>query len=147
MFQSIYTTVITNIQKSLGKDSGWIIDSVTDHTISISKYNSLAGSSYIRLPKDLDHPRKGLIKIQDIDDNECFKRSIVRCLNPADHHPARITRADKDFAKKLDFNDINFTVRVRDIHRIEKRILWVVVFLTMEIKFMSSSNFCIKKIL
>ena len=25
---------ITNIQKSLGKVSGWIIDSVTDHTIS-----------------------------------------------------------------------------------------------------------------
>ena len=78
VFQSIYTTVITNIQKSLGKDSGWIIDSVPDHTISISKYNPLAGSSYIRLPKYLDHPRKVLINIQDIDDNECFKRSIVR---------------------------------------------------------------------
>ena len=35
MFQSIYTTPITNIQKSLGKGAGWIIDSVIDHTISI----------------------------------------------------------------------------------------------------------------
>ena len=40
----------TNIQKSLGKGSGWIIDSVNDHTITISKYNPLAGSSYIKLP-------------------------------------------------------------------------------------------------
>ena len=26
VFQSIYTTMISNIQKSLGKSSGWIID-------------------------------------------------------------------------------------------------------------------------
>ena len=45
MFESIYTTNITNIQISLGKGSGWIIDSVIDHTISISKYNPLVGSS------------------------------------------------------------------------------------------------------
>ena len=35
VFQSVYTTIITNIKKSLGKGSGWIIDSVIDHTISI----------------------------------------------------------------------------------------------------------------
>ena len=29
----------------------WIIDSVIDYTISISKYKPLAGSSYIKLPK------------------------------------------------------------------------------------------------
>ena len=34
VFQSIYTTIITNIQKPLGKGSGWIIDSVSDHTRS-----------------------------------------------------------------------------------------------------------------
>ena len=42
VFQSIFTKVIRNIQNSLGKDSGRIIDSVIDHTISISKYNPLA---------------------------------------------------------------------------------------------------------
>ena len=63
MFQSNYTTIITNTQKSLGTSSGWIIDSITDHTVSISKYNPLAGSSYIKLPKELDHTRKGLIDI------------------------------------------------------------------------------------
>ena len=49
--KSIYIIIITNIQKSLGKGSGWIFDSVIDHTISISKYNPLAGTSYIKLPK------------------------------------------------------------------------------------------------
>ena len=41
VFKSIYTMIITNIQKFLGKGSGWIIDSVIDYTVSISKYNSL----------------------------------------------------------------------------------------------------------
>ena len=54
---------MSNKQKSLGKGSGWIIDSVIDHTINPSKYNHLAGNSYIKLPKDLDHPRKGSVNI------------------------------------------------------------------------------------
>ena len=58
VFESIYTTIIENMQKSLGKGSGWITDSVIiDHTNNISKYNPLTGSSYIKVPKDLDHPR------------------------------------------------------------------------------------------
>ena len=81
--RSIYTTIILNIQKSLGKGSGQIIDSVIDQNISVSKDNPLAGSSYIKLPKELNHPRKGLINIQNIDDNKYFKWSIVRYLNPA----------------------------------------------------------------
>ena len=40
---TIYTTIIANIQKSLGKGSSWIVDSIIDHSISISKYNPLAG--------------------------------------------------------------------------------------------------------
>ena len=77
-----------NIQKSLGKDSGWIIDSVIYHAISISKYNPLAGISYIKLPKELNYPRKGLINIQDTDDNECFKWCLV--LKSDCHLPKKI---------------------------------------------------------
>ena len=115
------TTIISNIQRSLRKGSGWVTDSAIDHAISISKYNPLAGSSYIKLPKELDHPRKGLINIQNVDDNESFKWSIFKYSNPANRHPAKITKADKDFAKKLDFKDIKFHVKIRDINKIEKK--------------------------
>ena len=54
-----------------------------------------------------------MINIQDTDDNKCFKWYFVRYLNPADHHPARITTADKDFAKKIDFTDIKRPVKAR----------------------------------
>ena len=59
VLQSVYTTITSNIQKSLGKGSGWIIDSIIDHTSSISKYNPLTGSNYIKLRNEYDHPRKG----------------------------------------------------------------------------------------
>ena len=48
MFESIYSKVMSNIQKSSGKSSRWIIDSPIDRTISISKFNLLAGTSYIK---------------------------------------------------------------------------------------------------
>ena len=132
VFESIYSTIISNIQNSLGKGSlGWIIDFVIDHTISISKNNPFAGSSYIKLPKELDHPREGLINIQNIDDNECFKWSIVRYLNPADHNPRIITKADKGFAKKLDFKNIKLPVKIRDIHKIQIKIPLALGFLVM----------------
>ena len=94
--------------KSLGNSSGWIIDSVIDHTISNSKYNPSAGSNYIKLPKESDHPRIGLIDIQNTGDDEWFKWCTVRYLNPADHNPGRITKVDKDFVKILDFQEIKF---------------------------------------
>ena len=67
--------------------SGCIIYSAIDHNINISKY----------IPKELDHPRTGLINVQNIEWFKC----LVRYLNPADHDPARITKADKDLAKDL----------------------------------------------
>ena len=42
VFESIYSTILSNIQTYLAKASGWIIDSVIDHTFSILNYNPLA---------------------------------------------------------------------------------------------------------
>ena len=50
-FESIYSTIISNIQKSLGKGLCWLIDSLINHTTNVLKCNSLAGSNYIKFPK------------------------------------------------------------------------------------------------
>ena len=70
VFKSIYTKVTPNIQQLLGNYSGWIIDSVIEHNMNISKYSPLAGGSYIKLPKEFNYPRKGLINIQNTDHSE-----------------------------------------------------------------------------
>ena len=119
--KSMYTTITENIQRFLEKSSCWIIDSIIDHSISNSKYKPLAGSSYIKLPKELDHPRKSLINIQNSDDNECFKWCLVRYLNPANHHPGRITKLTKILQRDLILKTLNFQKKNRDIHKIEKK--------------------------
>ena len=63
-----------------------------NHTINILKYNPLAGSSYIKLWKELDYSRKGLFNIQNTSDTECVFGHILTYLHPAGHHPAMFLR-------------------------------------------------------
>ena len=81
VFESIYTTIVFNKQRYLGVCLGQIIDSVVSHLYNISKYNPLAGSSYIRLQlriqlsdQELYCLNKGLTNIQNINDNEFLKK-------------------------------------------------------------------------
>ena len=50
-----------------------------------------------------------------------LKLKWSQVLNPVDYNSKRITKPDKDFAKKIDFKDIEDPVKVIDIHKIKKR--------------------------
>ena len=60
-----------------------------------------------------------MINIQNINDNECFKWCLVRYLHTIDHHQVIIRKVGKLYGDKLDFKDIKFPVKIRDIHKIE----------------------------
>ena len=62
-----------------------------------------------------------MINIENIDDNECFKWCLVRYLQPADDNTSRILKADNDFVRQLDFKDIKFSFKVRNIHKIVRK--------------------------
>ena len=68
---------------------------------------------------------------------------MVWYLNPADDNWRSITKADKNFAKRPDFKDIKFPVKIRDIHKIEKKIPSALAFLVMKIK-KNIQSLCIK---
>ena len=57
---------------------------------------------------------------------------MVRHRNLANHHPARITKTDNEFARRLDFKDIKILVKIRDIQKIENKIMLVLMFLAMK---------------
>ena len=99
VFQSIYATILSVRQTFLGKGSEQIIRSIIDHTINIKSITLQPGAVKQNYQKN-QTIRKGLINIQNIDDNECFKWYLVRYVNPADHNPRRITKADKGFTNK-----------------------------------------------
>ena len=120
----IYSTIITSIQKSLRKCSDWITDSVFNHTINISKYNPLAGSNYMKLPKELETPspslkKKSLINIENTDVNECFKCFFMRYLNSVVHQQARIRKTN--ILQRNLILKMKFPVKIRDTQKIKKK--------------------------
>ena len=53
------------------------------------------------------------------------------------YHPVykiRIRKIDQDFASELAFKDIKFPAKSRNIHKVEKKIASVLVFLVMKIR-------------
>ena len=85
-----------------------------------------------------------MINIQNVDGSECFKCSLVTYLNTADRNPARITKAGKDFPKKLDFKGINLSSKL-EIYTKSKRIIpsalvFLVIKIRKDIQFMYQKN-------
>ena len=84
-FNSSTKTVINHIDKLnksfqeisyrvdawINRGSSWIIESIESQYINVSTYRPLVGGSYIDLPIELKHPRKGLINIKN-NDQKCF---------------------------------------------------------------------------
>ena len=54
------------------------------------------------------------------DDDQCFKWSVTRSLNPVDVHPERITKELKDQSERLDWSGLKFPVKLDQIVIFEK---------------------------
>ena len=93
-----------------------------DVTVIISNYKPTIGSSYIKLPKELDH-RFDQERFDD--DNECFKCYLVRYLHTADHHPGRVKKVDRDFAR-------NFLSKLEIFTKLKKELYQRQCFLVMK---------------
>ena len=112
--------ILNIIAKWISEGSGWTIESVDNHYLNIVQYQPMKGSSYIKLPQELRHHRKGLINMKN-KDNECFRWCHIRYLNPQDKDPQRIKRSDKEYINKLDYSEIEFPVTVKQYNKIEKQ--------------------------
>ena len=104
----------------LSEGSGWVFESVLLHIINIVSYFPLRGTSYIKLPEELRNPMKGLINPKNTD-NKCFLWCHIRHLNPLQKNPQSITKADREYVKRLDYTGVTFPVTIKDIDRIEKQ--------------------------
>lgn len=89
------------------KGSAWLIEPTVCHFTDISKYNPFSGGLPLwYLNKELDHSRKPFNKIQNADQNKCFRWCLIIYLNPAGRNPERMRRVDKKFVKQFDFKVI-----------------------------------------
>ena len=53
--------ILSMIAQWISEGSGWTVESVDNHYLNIVQYQPMKGSSYIKLPQELRHHRKGLI--------------------------------------------------------------------------------------
>ena len=70
------------------------------------------------MPAELRHPMKGLIIIKN-DYNKCFLWCHVRHPNLDGIKLCRITKKDKEIAKGLNYNSVDFPVSKKDYSKIE----------------------------
>ena len=112
--------ILNKIAQWISEGSGWTIQSVDNHYLNIVIYKPIKGSSYIKLPDELQNSTKGLIKLQN-NDNECFRWCHIRHLNPQNKNPQRIKKVDKQFIENLDYSGIEFPVTTKQYNKIEKQ--------------------------
>ncbi|CAB4012236.1 uncharacterized transposon-derived [Paramuricea clavata] len=112
--------IIGKIESYQDRGSNWRVIFVERHEVDIVHFNPLVGSSFIELPDSLKSDRNGLINIENMDDNECFRWCHVRHLMSKAKRATKITRSDRKFAETLDYRGIDFPVRIDDIPKIER---------------------------
>ena len=112
--------ILNMIDIWVSEGSGWTIDKIDSNYINIVVYQPLHGSSYIDLPDELKNSAKGLININNKDD-ECFRWCHIRHLNPQKKDPQRIKKADEQYIEKLDYTNIVFPVSQKQYNKIEKQ--------------------------
>ena len=76
--------ILNKIAIWISEGSGWTIESVDNHYLNVVTFQPLVGSSYIELPEELQNSMKGLINLQN-KDNECFRWCHIRHLNPQEN--------------------------------------------------------------
>ena len=78
--------MIYKLENWISHGSGWIVKEIYNRYLNVSSYLPLSGSTYIKFPDELNHPKKGLISTQNYD-KKCFVWCYVRHLNLVDKSP------------------------------------------------------------
>ena len=110
--------ILGNIIIYQKKGSGWYFNEVIRLEIHIVENKPMKGGSYIPLPEFITK-KKSIINIQN-KDNKCFLWSILRYLHPVQMNEVRLTDLKK-YENDLNFKQINFPVKVKDITKFENQ--------------------------
>ena len=105
----VFQEIIYRLENWISHESGWIVEETIRQYLNVGSYLPWSGNTYIKLPKELDHPMKRLINIKN-NDNECFLWCHVRYLNRDCVKPNRITKKDKEIAESFIYSSVDFPV-------------------------------------
>ena len=100
------------------KGSGWYFKEIIRLEIHIVEYKPMKGGSYIPLP-ELVKKKNAITNIKNEDD-KCFLWSVLRYLHPVQKNGERMSDLKK-YENDLNFKQINFPVKVKDITKFENQ--------------------------
>ena len=118
--ENAFQEILCMIDNWINKGSGWIVELIESQYINIPTYRPLSGSSYIKLPVELESTKKGLMNIKN-NNQKCFLWCHVRHINPLKIHPERITQKDKELVNDLDYDGTEFPVSKGNFSKIEMK--------------------------
>ena len=104
-----FQEIIFRLENWISHGNGWIVEEIVSQYLNLSSYLPLIGSTYVNLPKELSHSKKGLTNIQN-DDSKCFLWCHVRHLNCEGVKLSRITKKDRKIGKSLNYTSVDFPV-------------------------------------
>ena len=114
--------ILNTINKWVSEGSGWVFARIDSHYMNVTLYKPLNCSSYMELPMELRNPKKGLINTKNKDD-ECFRWSHIRHLNPQEKDPQRIEKEDKKMIDELNYDGIDFPLSQKHYNKSKNKIV------------------------
>ena len=114
----IYDRSIQTIEERIQNFNQRGFQRVLSLDVHFTDFQPLRGSTFLPLPSKIA-TKKAVINMKNNDD-QCFKWSVVRALNPVDIHPERITKELKEQSERLDWSGLKFPVDLKQIIIFEK---------------------------
>ena len=118
----LYAEMIARIAENIAlfqrRGSNWQFVAVLSLEIHLVDFQPLSGSTFIHLPKIIAD-KKAVINMENKDD-QFFKWSVTRALNPVVKNARLITKELKDQSEKLNWNGLEFPVKLKQIGIFEK---------------------------
>jgi uncharacterized C2H2 Zn-finger protein len=113
----LYNKLLHKLEEDVIQKSGWTIITIENIILKSTKYEPLAGSSYIPLPKWIDNKR-AVINPQNKTDNQCFKWSILSSFHKGDD--SDIVANLRQYERCMNFEGLVYPVPIDDIKIFER---------------------------
>ena len=122
--EEVYSEMVDEIEEEIQKvkyaeGSGWRFKEIINLELHTTRWDPINAGSYIDLPPFLKN-KKAIINMKNQDD-ECFKWSVLRALNPKNKNAERIDNDLKSKQDTLNMKGIRYPVSFRDIDRFESQ--------------------------
>ena len=118
IYDGFMQTIEERIQNFNQRGSNWRFQRVLSLDVHFTDFQPLRGSTFLPLPRKISS-KKAVINMKNTDD-QCFKWSVVRALNPVAKNSERITKELKDQSERLDWRGLKFPVKLDQIVIFEK---------------------------